>query len=187
MKTFTTGEIAKFCDVNTRTVIRWIEKGELTGFKLPGRGNNRIREEDLMNFLKANEIPIPEELAGDTVTQVLVVDDDPAVARSLRRVFKLHGYEATIVHDGFEAGVKLASIKPKLMTLDLNMPNVDGFDVLKFLRENEGYDDLKVIVISAMDDVFLEVAESCGADAALSKPYDTDQLLAVVSSLLGDE
>ena len=41
MKTLTSGEIATYCDVNLRTVIRWIESGKLKGFKLPGRGNNR--------------------------------------------------------------------------------------------------------------------------------------------------
>ncbi|MEI8650520.1 helix-turn-helix domain-containing protein [Paraglaciecola sp. Hal342] len=52
MKTLTSGEIAKYCDVNLRTVIRWIDSGRLKGFKLPGGGNNRVTEEDFVDFLK---------------------------------------------------------------------------------------------------------------------------------------
>jgi len=66
MKTLSTGEIAKLCDVNLRTVIRWIERGALKGFKLPGRGNNRVRVEDFLAFLVEHEIPIPAELQEDS-------------------------------------------------------------------------------------------------------------------------
>ena len=52
MKTLTSGEIATYCDVNLRTVIRWIESGKLKGFKLPGRGNNRVLVSDFVSFLE---------------------------------------------------------------------------------------------------------------------------------------
>ena len=52
MKTLTSGDIAQYCDVNLRTVIRWLESGKLKGFKLPGRGNNRVLVSDFIEFLE---------------------------------------------------------------------------------------------------------------------------------------
>ena len=59
----TTGEIARYCGVNFRTVIRWIERGRLKAYQLPGRGDNRVTVEDFIDFLKVNSMPIPEEFS----------------------------------------------------------------------------------------------------------------------------
>ena len=61
-RTLTTGEIAQYCGVNFRTVIRWIKRGYLNAFQLPGRGDNRVEIGDFMAFLEKHNIPIPEEL-----------------------------------------------------------------------------------------------------------------------------
>lgn len=187
MKTLSTGDIAQFCDVNVRTVIRWIEKGELKGFKLPGRGNNRVRKDDFIRFLKHNHMPIPRQFNETEIPRILIVDDDRAVAKALVRTFKYQGYETTVAQDGFQAGVELVNMKPQLMTLDLSMPKVDGFQVLQFIREQEEFDGLKIIVISALNDLFLKDALSRGADAALSKPYDSEELIDLVATLLSDD
>ena len=57
-KALTTGEVASYCGVNFRTVIRWIEKGYIESFKLPGRGDNRIRVDHFVNFLHHNKMPV---------------------------------------------------------------------------------------------------------------------------------
>ena len=76
MKTLTSGEIASYCDVNLRTVIRWIESGKLKGFKLPGRGNNRVLVEDFVAFLERHDMPIPDSLKGIATPSILIVDDE---------------------------------------------------------------------------------------------------------------
>ncbi|MDO6805884.1 helix-turn-helix domain-containing protein, partial [Wenyingzhuangia sp. 1_MG-2023] len=53
----TTGEVAKYCGVNFRTVIRWIERGHLEAYKLPGRGDNRVPVAGFVRFLQSNEMP----------------------------------------------------------------------------------------------------------------------------------
>ncbi len=59
---FTTGDIAKYLGVNFRTVGRWIKKGYLKAFQLPGRGDNRVTREDFFEFLQEHGMPVPEEL-----------------------------------------------------------------------------------------------------------------------------
>ncbi|WP_413701197.1 helix-turn-helix domain-containing protein [Psychromonas sp. KJ10-10] len=87
VKSLTTGDIAEYCDVNLRTVIRWIDKGNLKGYKSPGRGNNRVTVESFVIFLKENNMPIPAEFMPNSKT-VLIVDDDENMANAIKRVLK---------------------------------------------------------------------------------------------------
>ncbi|MFB9885146.1 response regulator [Balneatrix alpica] len=183
MRNFSTGEIAKLCDVNLRTVIRWIDRGVLKGFKLPGRGNNRVKEEDLVAFLQEQGMPIPALLQPTVVNKrILIVDDELPLARALQRLLRNAGYQTEIATDGFQAGSQIASYEPALMTLDLSMPGINGFEVLEFVRAQ--YPKIRVLVISALDERRLENALSAGADAVLSKPFENNILLEQIEALM---
>ena len=184
MKTLSTGDIAKLCDVNLRTVIRWIERGSLKGFKLPGRGNNRVRIEDFMSFLIEHDIPIPAELQEDN-NKVLVVDDEPAIARAIQRVLRTHSLVANVAADGFQAGTMLMKERPLIVTLDLSMPGLSGYDVLSFVRETPEIAGTKILVISALGTDALQKALDLGADAVLNKPFENQELVDAINLLLG--
>ncbi|SIS99816.1 response regulator [Neptunomonas antarctica] len=185
MRTLTTGEIAKLCDVHLRTVIRWIERGDLKGFKLPGRGNNRVRAEDFIDFLNHHGMPVPQEFETKRSNLIMIVDDEPNITKAIQRVLRGAGYETSIATDSFSAGSKCISEKPALMTLDLSMPGIDGFQVLKFVRESEELSHTKILVISALDEEKLQEAVTKGADAFLQKPFANDDLLKAVELLIG--
>jgi len=59
----TTGDIARYCDVTPRTVIRWIQRGHLRAHQLPGRGDNRVDPSDFLVFLDKHALPVPVEFA----------------------------------------------------------------------------------------------------------------------------
>lgn len=183
-KTLTTGEIAEYCDVNFRTVIRWIERGLLKSYKLPGRGDNRIQPEDFVTFLQENDMPIPTDFADlNRQNRILIIDDDVAMASAIERVFKRDGFDVAVANSGFDAGNKLASFQPALVTLDLSMPGMDGFEVLKRIREQFG-SSIKVLVLSALNDVGLQKAMTTGADKTMNKPFDNEILLNEAINLL---
>ena len=184
MKTLTSGEIASYCDVNLRTVIRWIESGKLKGFKLPGRGNNRVLVEDFIEFLERHDMPIPDALRGIASPSILIVDDEMPVAKSIQRVARRAGFDSYIATGGFQAGIMLSQYEPKVMTLDLSMPGMDGYSVIEFTREQSKYKDLKIIVISALDDISLERALEIGADATLQKPFSNHDLTNVLEQFM---
>lgn len=185
MKTFATGDIAQMCDVNTRTVMRWIESGKLKAFKLPGRGNNCVKSDDFLLFLQEHDMPIPAELSSDhSDRSVLIIDDDAAVARSIAKVLRKAGYETDIASDGFQGGGLMMKLQPALVTLDLRMSGLNGYDVLKFIRNTADIAHTKVIVISALDHTSLQRALDEGADAVLAKPFDIDKLLEIVQQLI---
>ncbi len=182
-KVLSSGDVARYCGVHFRTVIRWIDKGSLKAYKLPGRGNNRIEEQDFIDFLKNNDLPIPEELQNNN-KRILIVDDDHAMAAAIQRVLKRAGFETMVAHDGFSAGSSLANFKPTLMTLDLSMPNMNGFEVLGFISKDKMYQNLKVLVVSALGDEKLAQAKNYGAHECLSKPFENKVLVAMVNRML---
>ncbi|MFT5542553.1 MAG: two-component system response regulator VicR [Glaciecola sp.] len=181
-KTLTTGDIAQYCDVNLRTVIRWIDNGSLKGYKLPGGGNNRVTVKDFVAFLNENKMPMPNEFVSSNKT-ILIVEDDKDMANAIKRVLKKGGAECDIATNGFLAGSKLMQHKPALMTLDLSMQGLNGFELLEHIRKQDEFQDLKVLVISALNQDSLDKALAMGANAALSKPFDNDQLLKLVDQL----
>jgi excisionase family DNA binding protein len=186
VKVLTTGEAAKYCGVNFRTIIRWIERGELEAYKLPGRGDHRIQVADFVAFLQKNKMPVPDSLQSATTDNnlVLVIEDQPEMAAALRRVLMRHGFEVEVAKDGFHAGTLLSSLKPVLVTLDLKMPGMDGYQVLEFIRNHKDHADTKVLVISAENQEGLDRARALGANAVLPKPFDNDVLIQNVEALL---
>jgi len=185
-ETLSTRDAARRCGVSFRTVIRWAERGELQAYRLPGRGDYRVPVEELRRFMREHGIPEPDEMPGRP-KRVLVVDDEPAMARAIKRVFAREGFETTIASDGFFAGSLLHTFKPHLMTLDLRMPGIDGFGVLRFLRETHFPIPLKVLVVSGDSEEHLKQALALGAHGALCKPFDNEELLAAARELLGED
>ena len=70
----------------------------------------------------------------------------------------------------------LSQHAPRIMTLDLSMPGMDGYSVIEYTREQESQKGLKIIVISALDDSSLQRAMDLGADASLTKPFSNHDL-----------
>lgn len=182
---FTTGDIAKLIGVNFRTVIRWIDRGELDGYRLPGRGDHRVTRSSLLAFIHKHGMPVPSELSdSESRKSVLVVDDEPNMAKAIARVFKRDGWDVHTAFDGFQAGALLMEHKPQLMTLDLRMPGMDGFKVLEFTRQHLDAEHLKILVISAQPQADLKKALVLGANLAIEKPFENQQLLQQAKDLL---
>lgn len=183
MHSLTTGEVAAYCGVNLRTAIRWIDKGHLPAYKLPGRGNNRIRLVDFLNFVDRHGIPLPQALTCYS-NRVLIVDDDARMACSIARTLGAAGFETRTALDGFQAGDALRSFLPAAMTLDLKMPGLDGFQVLEYVRGEPELSRLKILVISSLPQARLREAVASGANDALAKPFEAAELVHLLKALL---
>lgn len=180
---YTTGQAAKICGVNFRTVIRWIERGLLRAHTLPGRGDRRIERQELLRFLDQEKIRLPKELKG-IPQRVLIVDDDVHVARAFQRVLRKEGIESTLAHDGFEAGFTISSTQPQVVVLDLNMPQIDGLSVLKTIRSNPNLTHTKVFIVSGTDTKKMSMAMELGADDFAAKPVKTSVFIKKILRLM---
>lgn len=178
-----TGEVAKLCAVNFRTVIRWAEKGLLPSYRLPGRGDYRVKVADLRQFLLSNQMPVPAAIAP-LQRKALVIDDEPAMAAAIERCLKRAGFEVATATSGFAAGLMVPQFGPSLITLDLRMPALDGFAVLELLAHTRLPVKPKVLVISADSEARLAESLQRGADMAIAKPFTNEQLLEAINKML---
>ena len=108
---------------------------------------------------------------------VLVADDEPHLLRLVKFRLEREGYNVITATDG-EAALELARTEhPDLCVLDVMMPKRSGFEVLKALREDEAYRDMKVIMLTARaKDRDVDAGFSLGADDYLTKPFSPQEL-----------
>ena len=116
--------------------------------------------------------------------RILVVDDVPENVRLLDAVLSSHGYEILQATDGGTALELAATAEPDLVLLDVLMPGIDGYEVCRRLREREETAVLPVIMLTASDGQEKTKAIEAGADDFIPKPFDRDELLTRIRSLL---
>ena len=181
---FTTGEAAEVCKVSQQTIIRCFDAGRLKGFRVPGSRFRRIPREELIRFMKANEIPTDE--FGHGKKKVLVVDDDPQIVELFKDVLGTDDrFEVRTAQTGYDAGIVTTEFKPDLMILDYMLPDVNGNVVCKTVRENPKLEAMKILIVSGVvnreeiDDLL-----SSGADDFLKKPFDLDELMSRINALV---
>lgn len=118
--------------------------------------------------------------------KVLIVDDEPNIVISLEFLMKREGFEVVIARDGEEALRKVEEGMPDLMLLDVMMPKKSGFEVCQQLRANPANAALKIVMLTAKGrDTEVTKGLDLGADAYMTKPFSTKELVAQVKSLLG--
>jgi diguanylate cyclase (GGDEF)-like protein len=116
---------------------------------------------------------------------ILVVEDEPLIARLLRETLSAEGYTPIIAHTGEEAVHIALRETPHLVILDIMLPGMDGFEVVKALRANLKTTHIPVIMLSARHDTADKVrAFEQQVDDYLTKPYNTDELLARIRTQL---
>jgi two-component system KDP operon response regulator KdpE len=121
--------------------------------------------------------------AGSLPLQVLIVDDEPAILRFLRTSLSAQGYQTIEAETGAQALTSLARNRVDVVVLDLGLPDLDGLEVLKRLRESGS--SVPVIVLSSRADEPGKVkALDLGADDYVTKPFGMDELLARLRAAL---
>ena len=115
---------------------------------------------------------------------ILIVDDEEAFCRSLKIFLEKIGFKALIATSGEQALDALAEEKPAIMTLDMRMPGLDGYDVLQKVKRLDP--DLFIIVITAINVPNMdEMLEHSGAHALLHKPIDLQKLSDTIYGFVG--
>ncbi|MAE64346.1 MAG: regulator [Phycisphaeraceae bacterium] len=176
----TTGEVAKICNVAPRTVSKWFDSGQLRGYRIPGSKDRRIPLNALIRFMKAHDIPLDGLQSGRT--RVLIVDDESEIVDVLEKVLtEQANYEVRTAHRGFEAGIECEKFRPHVMLLDIHLGDLNGEDVLKFVRDNPDLQLTKILAISGkLTDGQAQALVSNGFDGYLKKPFHVRQVIEAI-------
>jgi len=185
-KVFTTGEAAEICKVSQQTIIRCFDSGRLQGFRVPGSRFRRIPREELIRFMRENEIPT-ELLDGRGRKRVLVVDDDPQILELFADALARDGrFEVRTAQTGYDAGMLTEAFRPDAIILDYMLPDVNGNIVCQRIRENDAFAATRIIFVSGVvnpDEV--EKLRRAGADDFIKKPFHVEKLIARLAELTG--
>jgi chemosensory pili system protein ChpA (sensor histidine kinase/response regulator) len=126
-------------------------------------------------------MPTAEEAAAQLAPLVLVVDDSLTVRRVTQRLLVREGYRVTLAKDGIEALERLAEELPQVVLSDIEMPRMDGFDLVRNIRGDARLRSLPVIMItSRIAQRHRDYAAELGVDHYLGKPYSEEDLLALI-------
>jgi len=128
-----------------------------------------------------NSLLIPNSAKID---RILVVDDAPDNVLLVRAILEDEGYEISSADNGFSALAQIEKSPPDVVLLDVMMPEMDGYEVTQRIRQNAKLPFMPILLITAHDQASLVKGLDMGADDFIRKPFEIDELLARVRSLL---
>ena len=191
----TTREVGEVLGVAVRTVQLWVESGVLPAWRTVG-GHRRIARSAVDKLIAERDqvlMPIQSEGQSKAATnqplKLLLVEDDPNLLRLFSMVVEGWDFpvELTIAQNGFQGLLRIGQMRPDLVVTDLNMPGVDGFEMLRSLKtEGSGFEGLDVIVVSALE--LSDIRNRGGLPEGvrfLQKPVDFVQIESIARDLLG--
>ena len=142
----TTGDVARICNVAPRTVSKWFDSGQLRGYRIPGSKDRRIPLNELVRFMKANNMPTDALPAGKT--RILVVDHtsngNGVLAEHLSH---RANYEVQTAASSFETGAAVQRHTPHVVLINLMANDIDAHAICRSIRENEAFETVKIFAL----------------------------------------
>jgi excisionase family DNA binding protein len=175
----TLGQAAKYLGVAQSTIRKWSDQGRLPAFYTPG-GHRRYRRSDLETFLERSG-PGGRQREGP---RILIVDDDPGLRGFVRASLELEGYTVREAGSAEEGLAALEEESPDLVLLDVMMPKVDGWEMLRCVQERHGVGAIPVLMFSGKVDEVEDDLASRGASGFIGKPFDPQQLIESAKHML---
>ena len=179
---YTTGEVARLCQVTKPTVIKWIDGGTLPGYTIPGSKHRRVTANALQAFMKANRIP---DYAGVVRPRILIVDDDLDLLELLKDA--LHDrYDVDVVSTALDAAARLNVFQPDIILLDIRLPDLSGLQVCRHFQSYTKSRNVPILTMSAYGgEIDPNEVRRSGADAFLPKPLRLMDLKRRIEAMVG--
>ncbi|MHC5109209.1 MAG: response regulator [Planctomycetota bacterium] len=176
----TTGEVARICSVAPRTVSKWFDSGQLRGYRIPGSKDRRIPLDQLIQFMRANNMPLNGIDAGQS--SVVVVDNDYAYAQTLSAALSdRYEFDVVIASTIMEAGGLVVQHRPGAVIIDVGLPDVVPSLIAQWIRHEAELRDTRLIGIGlGLGDARGQELLQYGFDAYLSKPFEVPSMAQLV-------
>jgi excisionase family DNA binding protein len=181
-----TSYAAKLLGMSVATVQTLVEKGEIEAWKTRG-GHRRISMRSIHQYLRDNQPSSTLAQVAATSLHVLVVEDDENTRELFKACFDDWNLpvDLSLMGSALEALVDIASLKPDLLITDLDMPGVDGLEMLKVLRRNPVLANMQVLVITGMSESAVAARGGLPPGTLFrQKPVNFDWLQGYITALL---
>ena len=191
-RSYTTIEVARRLGVSLQTVQRWVDAGRLKAWKTLG-GHRRIDAESaeaLFRSQASETTAVPVEQASSArAFRILVVDDDPLDLELMATVVRRALPDAVIdrARDGFQALLRAGNAMPDVLVTDVNMPHMDGFEMIRTLAQQSEPSPATIVAVSSLSPSELEArGRVLPGVHFMSKPVDQETLAALLRDLADD-
>jgi len=173
----TTGDVAKICNVAPRTVSKWFDSGQLRGYRIPGSKDRRIPVNELLRFMKANNIPTAALPVGNI--RVLIVDSNEKAASTLAEELGTQAdYEIQTVDNNFEAGLSTQRFAPHVLLINLLAKDINVNGICSTILAHEDLQTIKTIAIANnLSDSESTALLHKGFDGYVSDPSDINAII----------
>ena len=178
----TLGQAAKYLGMAQSTIRKWSDSGRLPAFYTPG-GHRRYRRSDLDQFLERGGAAAPRRSEGRRL--ILIVDDDERLREFVRVNLEMEGYSVREAGSAEEGLTALEDEPPDLILLDVMMPHVDGWEMLRQIQERHGAGSIPIVMFSGKVDAQTAAqATARGAQGFVGKPFNPQQLIESTKQLV---
>ena len=186
-KVFTTGQVAKICQVAPRTVSKWFDSGRLRGYRIPGSQDRRIPRDQLIKFLKENGMPLGA-LEEESWHKILIVGAEKLFIDRLNELLPDEDdYKYEIAASGFEAGTMAQSFHPDTIVIDLAMGRSEALLIAQNLRRKAEYENTLIVALASEDEAAPEALANYGFSEAFKKPFDIALLAERIETLVEEK
>jgi excisionase family DNA binding protein len=177
---FTASEVARFCQVDLKTIHNWADRGEIRHFRTPGR-HLRFRRVDVLDFLRKYGYPVPEVLRQGKPS-VHVIEEDAAQLEGLKKALATR-FDVTGFADPVDALIAIGSETPDVVVLDVGGNKIDGLSCIARLKASDATRHVRLVVYSSREEKKARALEA-GASAFVARP-DAVKLVETIEALMG--
>jgi excisionase family DNA binding protein len=186
-KVFTTGQVAKICQVAPRTVSKWFDSGRLRGYRIPGSQDRRIPREALIRFLKENGMPMGN-LEEEGWHKILIIGAEKLFINRVQELLpEDEDFKYNLAASGFEAGIQAESFHPDTIVIDLGMGRSEALQIAQTLRRNPAYEATLMVGLAGEDEAAPEQLTSYGFNELFKKPFDVALLAERIKTLVDEK
>jgi CheY-like chemotaxis protein len=179
---YTTGDVARICQVAPRTVSKWFDTGRLKGYRIPGSLDRRIPRESLVEFMRSHGMPLGE-LGSAQGGRVLIIGM-PASERAVVEMLLLaSGLTTASAANAFEAGALATEQRPQCVVIDASIGSSEARMIAVYFKQNDRTAMTRVVGLVS-DDEFVDPIAGSVYDERFRRPFDPALLAVRVKSLV---
>ena len=170
-------QVADYLEVSKQAVNKWINDGNFKAYRLPS-GRIKILRSDFLNYLKKNNLYVDDNFFDKSISKIVIIDDDTKIQNLFKQYFKNYEEACQVEYadDGIAGLLKIGTIKPEIVLIDIEMEGMNGIEVSKKILDDPSLSDTKIIIISGYISKYQDELSKLPSIMTIEKPFKFNDL-----------